>query len=87
MKVLVTEKEGEGLVGLLGKKVTLFCMNYIYCGMLEGVKDTCVKLGEAYLVYETGSFAEKGFKDAQKLADSWYVQTAAIESYGIFTNK
>lgn len=87
MKVLVTEKEGEGLVGLLGKKVTLFCMNYFYHGELEGVNDTCVKLKNAYIVYETGSFDSEGFKDAQKLGPTWYVATPAIESYGVFTNK
>jgi hypothetical protein len=87
MKVLITEKEGEGLVGLLGKKVTLFCMNYFYHGVLEGVNDTCVKLKDAYIVYETGAFDSEGFKDAQKLAPTWYVSTAAIESYGVFTNK
>ena len=87
MKVLVTEKEGEGLISHLGKKVTLFCMNYIYNGELEGVNDTCVKLKNAYLVYETGAFQDRGFKDAQKLGDVWYVQTAAIESFGVFTNK
>ncbi len=87
MKVLVTEKENEGLIAHLGKKVTLFCMNYIYHGELEGINDTCVKLKNAYLVYETGAFQDSGFKDAQKLADVWYVQTAAIESFGVFTNK
>lgn len=88
MKVLVTEKEGEGLVGLLGKKVTFFCLNYIYHGVLEGVNDTCVKLTDAYVVYSTGAFTDKGFADAQKLtADAWYLSTATIESYGVFTNK
>ncbi len=87
MKVLVTEKDGEGLIGLLGQKVTLFCMNYFYHGILEGVNDDCVKLKDAYIVYETGSFDETGFKDAQKLAPAWYVAKSTIESYGIFTNK
>lgn len=87
MKVLVTEKENEGLLALLGKKVTFFCLNYIYHGELEGVNDTCVKLKDAFIVYETGAFTDKGFKDAQKLADTWYLATATIESYGVFTNK
>ena len=87
MKVLITERQGEGLVGLLGQKVTLFCMNYFYHGVLEGVNDTCVKLTDAFVVYDTGSFDSAEFQDAQKIAPVWYVQTSAIESYGVFTNK
>lgn len=37
MKKLIQEVEGEGLIALLGKRVTLFCMNYIYTGDLVGV--------------------------------------------------
>ena len=83
VKVKCEEIEGEGLLALLGKRVTLFCMNYIYTGDLEGVNDTCVKLKDAYIVYETGDFSSSGWKDAQKLAKEFYVQTAAIESFGI----
>lgn len=85
--MLVQEKEGEGLLALLGRKVTFFCLNYIYHGELIGVNSTCVKLKNAYIVYETGAFNEVGFKDAQKLADEWYLPLPTIESYGIFTNK
>ena len=42
--VKVEEVQGEGLVGLMGENVTLFCMNYIYTGRLVGVNDTFVKL-------------------------------------------
>jgi len=78
----VTEVEGEGLVALLGRRVTLFCMNYIYTGTLEGVNDTCVLLKDAAIVYETGSLNTKTWQDAQKLPNDWYVQTASIESFG-----
>lgn len=87
MKVLVTEKENEGLLALLGKKVTIFCMNYFYHGFLEGVSETSAKLSNAFIVYETGSFDAPGFKDAQKIAPVWYVQLSAIESYGVLENK
>ena len=83
MKVLVTEKEGEGLEALLGQRVTLFCMNYIYTGKLVGVNQTCVKLSDAAVVYETGALNDKSWKDAQTLPQDWYVSTAAIESFGI----
>jgi hypothetical protein len=79
--VSVTDVEGEGMLGLLGQRITLFCMNYIYTGELEGVNATCVKLKDAAIVYETGDFSTKEWKDAQKLAPAVYVQIAAIESF------
>ena len=82
MKKIVNEVQGEGLEKLLGERVTLFCMNYIYTGTLTGVNETCVLLTDAEIVYETGPFTEKNWKDAQKLPHDWYVQTASIESFG-----
>lgn len=82
--VNVTEVEGEGLVALMGERVTLFCMNYIYTGKLIGVNSTCVLLEDPAIVYETGSFEEKQWKNAQDLPHkNWYVQISAIESFGI----
>ena len=81
--VQVKEVEGEGLVGLMGKEVALFCANYIYAGKLVGVNDTFVKLEGAKIVYETGELTSATWKDAQALPNDWYVQTAAIESFGI----
>ena len=83
MKKVVTEVNGEGLEKLLGERVTLFCLNYIYTGQLTGVNDTCVLLTDAAVVYETGAFNEKNWKDAQKLPSEWYVQIGCIESFGI----
>ena len=82
--VTVTEVEGEGLEALLNENVMLFGLNYIYAGKLVGVNSTFVKLENAKIVYETGAFGEKGYKDAQPLpGTSWYVQTSAIESFGL----
>lgn len=83
MKKIITEVEGEGLVSLLNERVTLFCANYIYTGKLAGVNETCVLLEDASIVYETGAFTEKNWKDAQALPNKWYVQTNAIESFGV----
>ena len=83
MKVMVTEVENEGLEALMGKTVTLFCGVYIYTGKLVGVNDTCVKLENAGVVYETGPFNQKNWKDMQSLPDEWYVATQSIESFGI----
>ena len=82
MKKIVTEVAGEGLEKLLGERVTLFCANYIYTGTLAGVNESCVLLTQAAVVYETGPFGDKKWKDAQELPDEWYVQIDAIESFG-----
>ena len=82
MKKIANEVQGEGLEKLLGERVTLFCMNYIYTGTLTGVNETCVLLTDAGIVYETGPFDEKAWKDVQSLPHDWYVQTASIESFG-----
>lgn len=81
--VNVQEVEGEGLVGLMGERITLFCANYIYTGKLTGVNDTCVKLEDAALVYETGEFTSKTWKDAQALPKPIYIQLAAIEMFTV----
>lgn len=81
--VNVVKVEDKGLTALLGEKVTLFCAVYIYTGTLAGVNDSCVLLEDASIVYETGAFNEKNWKEAQKLPHSWYVQKALIESFGI----
>ena len=82
MKKIIEETQAEGLEKLLGERVTLFCMNYIYTGVLTGVNETCVLLTDAAIVYETGAFDEKAWKDVQALPHDWYVQTASIESFG-----
>ncbi len=83
MKVLVETKEGEGLEALLGKEIAFFCMNYIYAGKLVGVNFDCVKLENPKIVYETGSFSEKNWKDAQVLPHKyWYIARQAIEGFG-----
>ena len=83
MKMIWTEIENEGLEALMGKRVTLFCGVYIYTGKLVGVNQTCVKLEDAGIVYETGSFTDSHWKDCQKLPNDWYVATQSIESFGV----
>lgn len=83
MRKIVEEVSGEGLEKLLGERVTLFCMNYIYTGKLIGVNQSCVLLTDAAIVYETGAFTDKAWKDAQALPHDWYVQIGAIESFGV----
>lgn len=85
MKVLATaiEVDDEGFEGLLGETITVFCAVYIYTGKLVGVNKTCIKLQSPKIVYETGPFTDKAWKDAQALPNDMYIQTGMIESFGI----
>ena len=81
MHTKVVEEEG-GLITLLGKNICLLCMNYFYYGKLTGVNSTCVELSNPNIVYETGEWSNKTWKDAQKLpAKSCFVNLEAIESF------
>ena len=83
MRKIVEEVSGEGLEKLMGERVTLFCLNYIYTGKLTGVNEKCVLLTDAAIVYETGPLTDKNWTDAQKLPNDWYVSISAIESFGV----
>lgn len=86
MKVLQTivENNEEGFMALIGQNVEVFCGIYIYAGKLVGVNTTCVKLENPHLVYETGGFLDKKYKDAQHMGrETHYLQTAFIESFGV----
>lgn len=79
--VTVTEVEGKGLVGLLGKRVLLLCANYFYSGVMAEVNMSDVLLEDAGIVYETGPLNGGKFLDEQKFGGPLYVRTASIESY------
>lgn len=81
-KVEVIEVENEGMISLLGQQVEIRCNVYIYAGTLVGVNQTCVKLDNMAIVYETGSFTDTKYKDAQKVGDGQYVALGLIESFG-----
>jgi len=85
MKVLheIKEVENEGLLSLIGQRVTIFSAVYIYTGKLVAVNEYCVKLQDASIVYETGAFADAEWEDAQALPGDWYVAASMIESFGI----
>jgi hypothetical protein len=80
MKTLV-EVENEGLESLMGKRITIFSLNYIYTGKLVGVNDNFVKLDDAAIVYETGPLNDKSWKDAQSLPESTYIMLRCVESF------
>ena len=79
----VVEVEGEGLMALMGQRITIFALNYIYTGKLTGVNASCVLLEAASIVYETGGLTDTVWKDAQPLPGPWYVQLCCIESFGV----
>ena len=82
MKVMVQEVEGEGLPSLLGKNIEVWTGVYIYAGLLIGVNNTCIKLDNCHVVYETGNLDAKSYKDAQKMPMVHYIQTNNIISFG-----
>lgn len=79
----ITEEENGGLIALLGQTVTFFCAVYIYTGKLVGVNKTCIKLENPAIVYETGAFTTKEWKDAQALPNEMYIQIGMIEAFGV----
>jgi len=84
MKVLKTVQEidGEGLESLLGESVLLMCSSYFYTGTLVGVNDTCVKIENPSIVYDTGVWGADNWSDVQRMhVDELYVQVASIESF------
>ena len=77
------ESKTEGLLSLIGQRVTFFTMNYIYTGKLTGVNTKDVKLEDPAIVYETGPFDTKEWKDAQKLPNTLYIRLNSVEAYGV----
>jgi hypothetical protein len=85
MQVLqnVVEVKEEGFLALIGKNIEVFCGIYIYAGKLVGVNTTCIKLSNPHVVYETGGFLDKKYKDAQHMGrEHHYISTSFVESFG-----
>ena len=83
MKKLIEETSETPMESLMGEVITIFSLNYIYTGKLVGVNDTCCLLQEPKIVYETGSFDTKDWKDAQALPNEIYIQYGCIEAFGV----
>lgn len=76
------EYEGSEFADAMGKEVALFGMVYIYGGKLVGENDHYVILEDAGIIYETGAFNSKTWKDFQKVpASNLKVRKPAIESW------
>ena len=83
MKRVIVESEKNAYEELLGKKVCIISLTYIYAGELTGVNDTCIALKNAQIVYDTGSWSKASWEEAEALpCEEYYVSIACIESFG-----
>lgn len=62
----IVDVEG-GFITLLDTEVYVQCTSYAYTGKLSGVNHTFIELSEPSLVYETGSWTDKKWKNAERL--------------------
>ena len=76
------KKKPTCMASYVGKRITLFCVNYIYTGDLVAVDDMCVTLDKPAIVYETGPFTTPAWQDAQSLPHTINVMITAVESFG-----
>jgi len=70
-----------GLNSLVGQRITLFCMNYIYTGKLVELDENQVRLDDAGIVYDTGPLLDKKWTDMQDLPHPVYIRMNSVESY------
>jgi len=78
----IEDTADTGLAALLGERVQVWCMNYIYAGTLSGVNDHDIELSDAAVVYETGPLSTAPTDQQSLPGGVWYVRISAIESYG-----
>ncbi len=66
---------------LIGKLIVVMCANYIYTGILSEMRPDVLVLSEPSIVYETGSWSDETWKDAQRLpTPSITIERSAGES-------
>lgn len=82
MKRLIEDTDATGLESLLGERVQVWCLNYIYTGKLTGVNTHDIELTDAAVIYETGKLTGKPTNVEAFPAGPWFVRMGAIESYG-----
>lgn len=76
----IIDTEG-GYITCLGKYVYIICDSYAYAGNLTGLNASTLELSDPHIVYETGPFFNKTWKDAQKLPTNLHhISLAKIES-------
>jgi len=69
------------LEALVGKEIYVCCTSYAYGGKLAAIKGNLLVIEEPSIVYETGSWKDKEWRDAQRLPTSRvHVNLRQIES-------
>ncbi len=79
----VNENKRQDLLNLIGEKVVLLGVNYLYYGVLTEVYEDNVSLQGARIVFETGNITDAKFKDESEMYSSkWNIMLSAVESFG-----
>ncbi len=82
MKRIVEASELTGFEAMLGESIIILSGVYHYSGIVAGVNEDHLELSDPKLVYETGVWSDKNWKDAQPLPSPWRVMLQSIESWG-----
>ena len=60
-------EEPQNFEYLLGENVVFICSSYTYIGVCTGVNATVFEVSDPSIIYETGPWLDKNWKDTQKL--------------------
>ena len=82
MERIIETDETSGFDAMLGKPIIILCGVYHYAGTVSGVNADHLELSSPQLVYETGSWGDDAWKDAQSLPSPWRVMRQSVESWG-----
>lgn len=86
MKRLVETETKDELEKYLDKQIVFLCSNYFYTGKLVGFNDDFFTIKDPAIIYETGSWSNKEWKDCQKMnEDEISVMKHSIECFFITT--
>lgn len=82
-KETVVDDGVDAFTSLMGKEVCILCAGYIYSGKLTGVNGESILLTDCSIIYETGPWSNKNWKDSQKLPmKETFLQKGMVEAFG-----
>lgn len=85
IKSQVRAEEGTSVIedmdDLVGERYLFNCARYFYHGTVKKVTATYIELGDAGIVFDTGSYTDNKPSDRQELPNNVYVMRGAIESF------
>jgi len=86
-EIEVSENE-FGVRTYVGNYVLVFTTTYIYYGFLKACNCDFIQIDNPYIVYETNTFSEINFKDAQKVSsNSLLLNIGHIETIFVTSQK